>query len=134
MLLPHGTIVALVDGRTFGLYRNAGNAAELDLQPVDAPAIDSSNHSDVGHRSSHGNHADRRVAEDAHAKAIANWLNQEVLQHRIQDLVIVADPISLGELRKHYHAKLSEVLRHEVAKDLAGLPPRDITQMLRDQR
>ena len=27
MLLPHGTVIALVDGKNFVLYRNAGNEA-----------------------------------------------------------------------------------------------------------
>ena len=33
----------------------------------------------------------------------ADWLNKEVLGHRIDDLVVIAAPKALGELRKHYH-------------------------------
>lgn len=133
MLLPHGCIIALVDGENFTVYRNAGSEAEPRLQTVDVTELDSSNHSDVGHRSSHGNHADSLVNEDAHAKAAAGWLNAEVLGHRIDDLVILAPPRTLGELRKHYHPKTREVLRCDLAKDLAGFAPRDIIAALREQ-
>ena len=45
MLLPHGTVIAIVDGRNFELYRNAGNAPEPELAALPSPELDSSNHS-----------------------------------------------------------------------------------------
>ncbi|MEY4240081.1 MAG: hypothetical protein RL339_2682 [Pseudomonadota bacterium] len=134
MLLPHGCIVALIDGESFDVYRNAGSEAEPQLLLLDPPQIDSSNHSDVGHRSSPGNHADRRVDEDAHAKAAAEWLNSQVQVNRIKDLVVLADPRSLGEMRKHYHSRTRDILRKEVAKDLTGFHPHDIMLALRENR
>lgn len=134
MLLPHGCYVALVDGETFDLYRNAGAEAEPQLLLLDPPEIDSSNHSGGSHHSSPGNHADSQVAEDAHARAAAIWLNSQVLRRRIKDLVILAPPRTLGEMRKHYHRKLQEVLRKEVGKDLAGFQPHQIMLALREDR
>lgn len=134
MLLPHGCAVALVDGESFDLYRNAGSEAEPQLLLLDPPELDSTNHSGGSHRSSPGNHADRQVAEDAHARAVAIWLNSQVMRRRIKDLVILAAPRTLGEMRKHYHAKLHEVLHKEVSKDLAGFNPRDIMLALREER
>lgn len=134
MLLPHGCYVALVDGETFDVYRNAGAEAEPQLLLLDSPELDATNHSGGSHRSSPGNHADSQVAEDAHARAAVHWLNSQVLEHRIKDLVILAPPRTLGEMRRHYHAKLQEVLRKEVGKDLAGFDPRDIMHALRDAR
>lgn len=134
MLLPHGCYVALVDGETFDVYRNAGAEAEPQLLLLDSPELDATNHSGGSHRSSPGNHADSQVTEDAHARAAVHWLNSQVLEHRIKDLVILAPPRTLGEMRRHYHAKLQEVLRKEVGKDLAGFDPRDIMHALRDAR
>lgn len=132
MLLPHGCHIALVDGETFDVYRDAGAEAEPQLLLLDPPQLDSSNHSGVSHHSSHGNHADRLVAEDAHARAAAQWLSGEVLRNRIKHLVVIAPPRTLGEMRKHYHRKLREVVVKEVAKDLVAFNPRDIMSALRE--
>lgn len=134
MLIPHGCVVALVDGESFDVYRNAGSEAEPQLLLLDPPELDSAGHSDVGHRSSPGNHADRQMDEDAHARAASLWLNDQVLSHRIKDLVIMAAPRTLGEMRRHYHAKTREVLRKEVSKDLIGFQPRDVIEALREDR
>ena len=64
------------------------------------------------------------------AVATAAWLNQEVLGRRIDDLVVVAAPKSLGELRKHYHKALQAKLLGELAKDLTGHSVADIEAAL----
>lgn len=133
MLLPHGATIALVDGERFELYRNAGDEAEPELEVLEAPKLDSHNHSGAGHHSSAGNHADRLVSEDAHAAAVAAWLNSQVLGHKIKDLVIFAAPRTLGELRKHYHKVTAGALRKEYHKDLVGRPKAEIVKALREQ-
>ncbi len=132
MLIPHGTVVALVDGKRFILLRNSGTEAEPELTAMPTPALAHNNHSNTGHRSSAGNHADSLVGEDAHAIAAVNWLNAEVLGHRIADLVVIAAPRTLGELRKHYHKQTVGVLRKELAKDLIGRQPDAILAALRE--
>ncbi len=133
MLLPHGTIVALADGERFELYRNAGNEAEPDLAAQSAPKLDTHNHSGGSHRSSTGNHADSLVGEDAHAAAVATWLNGQVLSHKIKDLVVIAPPRTLGELRKHYHKMTERAVIKELHKDLIGKQPGDILGALREK-
>ncbi len=132
MLLPHGTVIALVDGRNFELYRNIGNEAEPELTALDAPTLDSRNHSGAGHHSSPGNHANSQVDEDAHASAAVHWLNSEVLGHRIDKLVVFAPARTLGEVRKHYHKQTEAALLKEVVKDLVGRKPTEILAALRE--
>lgn len=134
MLLPHGAVIALVDGKNFELYRNAGNEAEPELASVDAPKLDSHNHSGGGHKSSPGNHANSQVDEDAHANAAVHWLNSEVLGHKIDKLVVVAAPRTLGEMRRHYHKLTEAALIAEIAKDLVGKQPAEILAQLRDKK
>ena len=43
MLLPHGAIVALVDGKKFELFRNTGKDSHPELSAVDAPRLDEHN-------------------------------------------------------------------------------------------
>ena len=131
MLLPHGTIVALVDGQNFTLFRNAGNEAEPELVESRAPTLDSDNRSGTSHHSRPGNHADSQVSEDAHAIAAVEWLNSQVLGHHIENLVVIAPPRTLGEMRRHYHKQLDHVLRGELAKELAGRTGPEIIAALR---
>ncbi|MGE3691337.1 MAG: host attachment protein [Novosphingobium sp.] len=133
MLLPHGTVVALVDGAHFELYRNAGDEAAPELAALPVPKLDTHNHSGGGHHSSAGNHADRQVAEDAHAIAAVNWLNSQVLGHKIDNLVVFAAPRTLGEMRRHYHKQTERALLKEVHKDLTGKPPAQILNALREK-
>lgn len=131
MLLPHGTVIALVDGEKFELFRNSGNEAEPELAEMLAPILDSHNHSGGSHRSTPGNHADSLVEEGAHAIAAVDWLNRQVLRHKICDLVVIAAPRTLGEMRQHYHKQTEAVLRGELNKDLAGCSGPEIIAALR---
>jgi protein required for attachment to host cells len=132
MLLPHGTAIAVIDGENFKVFRNIGTEAEPQLSDALLPQLDSSNRSGAGHRSSPGNHAETQVSEDAHAIAAVEWLNGEVLDHRIAGLIVVAPPRTLGEVRKHYHGETRKALLMEVTKDLAGRKPHEILAALHE--
>ena len=122
MLFPKGATVAVSDGRTLRLFRNEGDERSLELKELPAaklhPHDKGSGH---GHRSSSGNPDDRGLEEDSYASATAELLNQRVLAGEIKHLYVVAPPRTLGELRKHYHAKLRDVLigelHHEHTQD-----------------
>ena len=131
MLLPKGTMVAVADGEKFNLFRNTGDEAHPALTAMPEPEVDSVNKgSGASHQSSSGNPDDSQAAEDGFAGGIANLLNKRVLEGEISDLVIIAAPRTLGELRKSYHKKLSEVLRCEISKDLTGHGLHDIEKAI----
>ena len=132
MLIPHKTLIALVDGAAFELFRNAGNEAEPQLEPLATPRLDEHNKgAGAHHYSSSGNPTGHLLEEDAHAAAVAGWLNGEVLAHRVEGLVVIAAPRTLGELRKHYHKQLEAVLLGEYSKDLIGRKGPEIVEALR---
>ena len=131
MLLPHAAVIALVDGQNFELYRNTGDEAEPRLTALDSPKLDSSNHSASAHHSVPGKHADRQVAEDAHAIAAVHWLNTQVLDGSIKSLVVFASPKTLGEIRRHYHKLTEQAVIAEFHKDLVGQQPSAIIAALR---
>lgn len=133
MLLSHGTVVALVDGGNFELYRNAGNEAEPVLEAMAAPKLDEHNKgSGARHYSSSGNPTGHLLQEDAHAAAVVGWLNSQVLGHKIESLVVIAAPRTLGEMRKHYHKQTERAVAKEVAKDMIGRQPADLLAALRE--
>lgn len=131
MLLPKGTIVAVADGEKFNLFSNTGDEASPTLTAMAGPEIENANKgSGAGHQSSSANPDESQSAEDGFAGGIADLLNKRVLGGEISDLIIIAAPRTLGELRKSYHKKLSEVLRGEISKDLTGHAVRDIEKTI----
>jgi protein required for attachment to host cells len=131
MLLPKGTTVAVADGEKLNLFRNSGDEAHPALTAMPEADIESVNTgSGAGHQSSSANPDQGQAAEDGFAGGIAGLLNKRVLDGEISDLVIIAAPRTLGELRKNYHKKLSEVLRGEISKDLTGHGLHDIEKAI----
>ena len=131
MLLPKGTTVAVADGEKFNLFLNTGDEVNPALTAMPEADVDSVNKgSGASHQNSSANPDGDQSAEDGFAGGIADMLNKRVLQGDIADLVIIAAPRTLGELRKSYHKKLSDVLRGEISKDLTGHPVHDIEKAI----
>lgn len=132
MLLPHGAVVVIVDGHDWSLLRNAGNEAEPELQALPLPELVEHNHgSGSRHGSSSGGTSAHQMREDAHAAAVADWLNRQVANHKLEHAVVVATPRTLGELRRHYTGAFERVLVGELAKNLLGRQPQDVLVALR---
>ena len=131
MQLAHGATVAVADGEKLVLFRNSGDEANPSLQPMPAGEVGTDNKGSGGrHHTSAANPDDSQIEEDSFAAGTAALLNKQVLAGKITTLVIIAAPRTLGELRKHYHAKLSDVLAGEIAKDLTGHSAKDIEKTI----
>ncbi len=131
MLLPKNATVAVANGEKLALFRNAGNEREMKLVAMPLPEIDTSNRSGgVRHQSSPGNPNDSQVEEDGFAAGVAGALNKQALTNKLTNVVVIAAPRTLGELRKHYHKELQSNLLAEVPKDLTGHPIPDIEKAL----
>ena len=127
MMLPKHAVVAVADGEALRLFQNTGSEAGLELSALPEPALRDENGDSGGrHHSSAANPDDKRVAEDDFAASCATWLNRQVKDKKIEALVIIADPRTLGELRKHYGKPLQAVLMRELHKDLTGHALADI--------
>lgn len=133
MILPNGTIVAVADGATLKLFRNKGFETRLDLVFFEDPAVARINPgSGSRHRSDSANPDWGRPAEDSFAAASAEYLNRLAIDGTFERLFIIADPRTLGELRKHFHAKLQATIVGELPKDLVGHPVQDIAAAIRN--
>jgi protein required for attachment to host cells len=121
MILPNGAIVAVVDGQRMQLFRNLGHEPHIDLVGLPEPDLGTGNTgSGARHQSSSANPDRRRLREDDFAAAAAGYLNRGALGGEIEQLVIVADPRTLGELRKHFHDVLAGKLIGQLPKALTG--------------
>jgi protein required for attachment to host cells len=135
MQVPHGAVVVVADGRKMLFLRNEGDAAYPNLQ-VEKKVVDRHNppHGDQATDAAGGASATRgggawgsgtmgetdfhQLEEDRFAAETADLLKRRALANDFESLIIVAPPRTLGELRKHYHATVSERLAGELAKDL----------------
>ncbi len=132
MLLPHGTIVAVVDGRHLELHRNSGTESDPVLAEMASPKLDEHNKgAGTHHHSSAANPTGHLLDEDAHVAAVAGWLNGQVQGGKIEHLVIIAPPRALGELRRHYGSRLESVLLKEVPKELSGRSGKEVLEAVR---
>ena len=68
--------------------------------------------------------------EAAFAVQLARHLNALVLKNRLEDVAIIADPSTLGVMRKHYHKELQLRLRKELAKTMTNSETKDIENAL----
>jgi protein required for attachment to host cells len=134
MLLPHGTVFAVVDGEKFELYRNTGTTPEPKLEAIEIPDLAETNKSaGMRHHAHTGSASDERLGEDAHVTSVVDWLNDQVLAHKIDNLVVIADPRSLGEMRRRYHRDLKETLICDLDKTMTGRSGEEIVKALRSK-
>lgn len=121
MILPNGATVAVADGKKLRLFHNKGMEPHIRLvehEPVDLHAANGG--SGGRHRSSAANPDRSRLAEDDFAAAVADHLNRLALEGQLSSLLVIADPRSLGELRRHLNETAKARLIGEMAHDLTG--------------
>lgn len=132
MKLPHNAHVALVDGESFTVMRNGGKPFEPKLEQAERPDLEATNFSaGVKHQDAA---AQRSGATDlnelAHGAAAAEWLNAKAIAGEIDDVLVIADPKTLGEMRRHYHSELEKRLVGEIDKTLTGEPTARIEELI----
>ena len=132
MRLPTNAHVAIVDGENFTVMRNTGQPLEPRLGSAEKPDLASTNFSagvkhqdDVGQR-----HGRTNLDELAHGAAAAEWLNAKSINGEITDVLVIADPKTLGEMRRHYHSELEKRLVGEIDKTLSGASTAQIEQAI----
>ena len=131
MMLPKGTTVAVADGEKLSLFRNAGDEAGLKLTAAEHSDVSTDSKGSGSRQNSSGNPDDSQASEDGFSAGIVELLNKDVLEGKIDNLIIVAAPRALGEMRKHYHKALTARLLGEIAKDLTGHSIADVETAIR---
>lgn len=121
MILPNDATVAVVDGEKLRLFRNKGMEPGIRLTEEQAADVEPANQgSGMRHRSTSANPDQSRLQEDDFAAAAAARLNRLALAGKIASLFVIADPRTLGELRRHLHEATKAKLVGDLAKDLTG--------------
>lgn len=133
MDIPHSTHILFMDGGKMLLFKNDGGAVEPKLSLAmhrehDSAATHEQGSSEPGTgyqsagsaRSSYEQTDFHQLDEDRFAAEAADMLKREVLDHRIDALIIVAAPRTLGELRMHFHSEVAKRVIGQIDKDVAG--------------
>ncbi|HZG09211.1 MAG TPA: host attachment family protein [Allosphingosinicella sp.] len=143
MQVPHNSFVVVADGKKMLFFRNEGDAEFPKLQverkreqenPADADqsrdrpgrTFDSGGPG----RSAYEETDFHQLEEDRFAHETAEMLKKRALRNDFDQLIIVAPPRTLGELRKHYHKEVEKRLAGEIAKDLTGHPVAEIERII----
>jgi protein required for attachment to host cells len=145
MLVPHGTMVMVIDGAKMSLLRNRGTDFAPALKLVDHNEHHSAKTaelgsgkpgrslSSIGHgRSAYESTDFHQSEEDAFVKAATERLNALAISSDLRFIVIAA-PHVLGVMRKQYSADLHTRLVGEINRDYAARSAADIAALLRDQ-
>lgn len=134
MRLPSNAHVAIVDGENFTVMRNTGQPLEPKLGSAEKPDLSATNYSaGVKHQDNAGQQLGRTDLEElAHGAAATEWLNAKAIAGDISDILVIADPKTLGEMRRHYHGELKKRLVGEIDKTMTGEPTDRIEQAIAD--
>jgi protein required for attachment to host cells len=141
--IPTNALVMIGDGRKALFLRNRGTPRHVELitegelgqdnpptreQGTDRPGRTQDSMS--GSRSALDETDWHQQAEQRFATEIADRLYQMAHDHDFEELVLVAPPKMLGDLRAVLHTEVATRVVAEVPKDLTGHPVPDIARLL----
>jgi protein required for attachment to host cells len=131
MKIPKNALVAVADGEKLGLYNNSGDEHAPKLAALPYADVSTHNMGSGGrHQSSSANPSDSQQDEDSFAAGVAEVLNNRAMAGKIDHVIVIAAPRTLGELRKHYHKTLVAKMAGEIPKDLTGHAMADIEKVI----
>ncbi len=143
MTIPNKALILVADGRKFLFLRNDGNPMDPTLRveahgeqynpPTREQGTDGPGRVNAGFgnaRSATEATDFHQLEEDRFAADAADMLRRRALAGDFEQLIVVAPPRTLGELRKHYHKEVESRLIQEVPKDLTDHPILSITKIL----
>ena len=144
MQVPHNAFVVVADGKKMLFLRNEGDSEfpklEVERKREHEDLSDQEMSTDKAGRTFDASGGAGRSAyeetdfhqleEDRFAHETADLLKKRAFRKEFEQLIIIAPPRTLGELRKHYHKEVQKRLTGEIAKDLTGHPVTEIEKIL----
>ena len=126
-MLSHDALVVVADGQKAILFRNT---AKFGIELEEQERITPSNLQDESQGRQPDETTPRDEDEATFAKQLTDRLNLMVLQNKVDAIAVVADPSTLGIMRKNYHKMLEQKLVKEVAKTLTAATRDEIARAL----
>ena len=127
MKLSHNALVAVVDGSKLNLFENTDSQGGVALKALPAAHLEGHSGGSGGrHPDSSANPSHGQGAEDDFAASVAAHLEKLVSAGDVRQMVLIAAPKTLGELRKQLSKSAAAAVVGELAKDLTGHSAKDI--------
>lgn len=146
MGIANQTLVMVTDGRRLLFLRNQGDREHMNLvvekasDREDAPDRElgtdepGSVFQSGGHgRSSYEETDFHQLEEDRWVHDAADKVNSRALKNDFDELVIIAPPKALGELRKKLHKETEKRTILEIDKEMTNQPVNEIEKLIADQ-
>ena len=143
VILKHGLWVMVADGEKALFLKNEGDTKYPDFQLVREMQQDNPPTREQGTdrpgRYNGGPSAQRsavadtdwhRVGKERFAEEIADRLYKMAHNGDFKEIVLVAPPVVLGEMRKKLHKEVEDKVVSEIAKTLTGHPVHEIEKIL----
>lgn len=128
-VIPSACLVVISTGTEAKLFRNAGRRGEIKLVPESS--IDPANLDDEGPSGSFVPDAtDHDIDEATFAKQLARHLYQMAHSGKYEDLVLVADPVTLGQMRPLLHKQVIDKIVLQMDKVLINSTTDEIEKIL----
>lgn len=128
-MLQTNTLIVVADGESAVLWRNHGQA-EPDLELIETVTFDSMA-SNGPSGSTPEEQSLKDTSEATFSKQLVQKLNAMALSNDLPDeVVIIADPSSLGLMRPQYHSELKRRIVKELPKTLVKASKKDLEKAL----
>jgi protein required for attachment to host cells len=141
--IHHGALLVVGDGSRVRFLRNKGSPEHLDLvmerelEQQNPPTHEQGTSPPGRYKAPFGvarsafEETDwHQLAEDRFAHEIAAELYRAAHAGAFKELIVVAAPKVLGNLRASFHKEVAERVVGEIAKDLTGVPIAEIGKLL----
>ena len=127
--IPAGAWVVVADGTGARLFQNVAKGATASLkQEKLLEPDDLANDGPSGNRPSE--QTEQANDEATFAKQLAHFLNAAALKQEFSDLILIADPQTLGQLRPQLHNETTRRIIKEIAKTFTNSPLEQIEAAL----
>lgn len=126
-MLSYNALVVVADGHQAVLLRNV---AKYGIELKEKERIGPAHLQDESQGRQPEETTPRNEDEATFAKQLTERLNRMVLQNKVDQLAVIADPSTLGVMRKNYHKLLEQRLVKELPKTLTSASAEEIARAL----
>ena len=143
MIISRQAWIVVADGGRANVYKNVGEIGEIKLALVRSTNQHTEHTHEIGRDqpgrlSGNSGHAKsalestdlHQVAEDKFLKAVVEHLARDVQEGACKELVLIAPPHALGEIRKHLPASVSKIVVSEMSKDYTHMAINELQKTL----
>lgn len=136
MIISRNAWVVVADGGRANIFENVGEIGEINLKLLFA--VDQHNGYQHGHtHSSLSNHKSSHEGKEPHQadklhflKNLASGLATDLQASKFEEIVLIASPDALGDIRQHLSKALEAKIVKQINKDYTHLAANELTKTL----